>query len=198
MSANSRPASALLDLDSSLADYASAMQQQMWLLQSPDEPPYAGRDPSEREPAHVEARRKLIQRVPGFWRNLRPIPAGFALVDVMRDIGYTLHVLTKGPGGAPNAWSEKLEWVQQHLPGVQLTLSDDKSRVYGRVLYDDFEPYFMAWLAHRPRGLVVCLAQPWNSDFAPGGSKEHPQVIRYDEKNLADVRTRLEAAFNQA
>ncbi len=188
---------ALLDLDSSLADYASAMTARMRLLQAPWEPPYAGRDPSEKEPPHLEARRKLIQRVPGFWRDLRPIEAGFALVNAMREIGFPLHVLTKGPAGAPNAWSEKLEWVQAHLPGVPITLSDDKSMVYGRVLYDDFEPYFMSWLAHRPRGLVVCLAQPWNVDFEPGGPKAHPQVLRYHGTNLDAARQRLIEAWRR-
>lgn len=191
------PRWALLDLDSSLADYASAMQAQMRLLQAPGEAPYMGRDPSERELPHLEARRKLIQRVSGFWRNLKRIEAGFALVEVMRQVGFPLHVLTKGPASAPNAWSEKLEWAQEHLPGAAVTLSDDKSMVYGRVLYDDFAPYFEPWLQHRPRGLVICLAQPWNADYAPGGPKARPQVLRYDGSNLAEARARLELAYNR-
>lgn len=193
-----RPEPALLDLDSSLADYPTAMRDQMRALQTPDEEPYVGRDPSEQELPHVEARRKLIQRVPGFWRNLRPIEAGFALVEQMRQVGFPLHVLTKGPATAPNAWSEKLEWVQQYVPDARVTLSDDKSMVYGRVLYDDFAPYFESWLLYRPRGLVVCLAQSWNAGYAPGGAKEHPQVLRYDGTNLAEVRARLERTFNRS
>lgn len=191
------PRWALLDLDSSLADYTGSMTPRMRELQSPWETPYEGRDPSEKELPHLEARRKLIQRTPGFWSGLGRIETGFALVNVMREVGFPLHVLTKGPATAHNAFGEKVEWVQRHLPGIPITLSDDKSMVYGRVLYDDFAPYFESWLQHRPRGLVVCLAQPWNVDYAPGGSKARPNVLRYDGTNLAEARARLEFAYNR-
>lgn len=192
-----RSRTALLDLDSSLADYVASMTAHMRPLQGPDEVPYVGRDPSERELPHVEARRKLIQRIPGFWRGLRPIEAGMDLVKVLVSVGFPLHVLTKGPATAHNAFGEKVEWVQKHLPGVPVTLSDDKSMVYGRVLYDDFAPYFESWLEHRPRGLVICLAQPWNADYAPGGAKARPNVLRYDGTNLSEARARLELAYNR-
>ena len=78
-----------------------------------------------------------------------------------------------------------------------MTLAGNKSLVYGRVLYDDFVPYFEGWLRHRPRGFVVCLAQPWNEDFAPGGSKERDSVLRYDGTNLAEARARLQQAFDR-
>lgn len=188
---------ALLDLDGSLADYHSAMNERMRRLQSPNEPQYEGRDPSEQEPSHIEARRKLIQQSPGFWRDLEPIPAGMKLVEVMRQIGYELHVLSKGPQGAPNAWGEKLSWSQQHVPDASITLAHTKSMVYGRVLYDDFAPYFEPWLRHRPRGLVICLAQHWNKEYARGGCLYHPQVLRYDVTNLDEAKERLQEAFDR-
>lgn len=183
---------ALLDLDGSLADYDAAMTAQLELLKAPDEEPFRTR---AGEPTHITARRKLVQRIPGFWRDLAPISVGFQVVDAMRDVGFDLHVLTKGPTGAPNAWGEKLEWSQRYIPDAAVNVFCDKSIVYGRVLFDDHPLFFEAWLACRPRGQVVCLAQAWNADYAAGGTKEHPRVLRYDGTQRAALRFRLEAAF---
>jgi len=57
---------ALFDLDGLLADYDVAMSRQMRLLQAPGEEPYGHRFPDGQEPPHLEARRKLVQRQPGF------------------------------------------------------------------------------------------------------------------------------------
>ena len=70
--------------------------------------------------------------------------------------------------------------------------------VYGRVLFDDWPPYFEKWLAVRPRGLVVCLAHPWNAAFAKGGPKEHPNVVRYDGSDVLELRYALERAQGRA
>ena len=72
------------------------------------------------------------------------------------------------------AWGEKLEWCRLHLPeDVQVTLTEDKGLVYGRVLVDDWPPYVLRWLEWRKRGLVIMPAREWNEGF------EHRQVIRY-------------------
>src|SRR5579872_1785446 len=80
---------ALIDLDGTVADYDSALIENMRALQSPDEEPYGARyeDGGVRtETPHVEARRKLIQRQPGFWRGLRPLPLGFEVVEKLRKL----------------------------------------------------------------------------------------------------------------
>lgn len=188
---------ALLDLDDSLADYSTAMREQMSRIASPGEPPLADSRLTGVEAPWVEARRKLIQRQPGFWRSLRRIPEGFVVVDALRQVGFSLHVLTQGPKSSPNAWGEKLEWCQAEIPDAVVTLASDKSLVYGRVLYDDYPPYFNAWLEQRPRGLVVCLAQPWNASYAKGGKDERPNVFRHDSSTLHELRSRLQNAFSR-
>jgi 5'(3')-deoxyribonucleotidase len=187
---------ALIDLDGTVADYDGAMRAAMESLRAPSEP--SNEAPRDGEPPHIEARRKLIQQKPGFWRNLAPLAAGFDVVEELRVLGFELHVLTKGPKSSPNAWSEKVEWCAEHLPDANVTVTGDKSLVYGRVLVDDFPPYFTKWLAVRPRGLVVCVAHPWNVEYAAGGPAEHPSVLRY--AGLGDrleLRRRLAHAYER-
>jgi 5'(3')-deoxyribonucleotidase len=186
---------ALIDLDSTVADYDAAMKEEMLKLQAPEEPPYTGRYESDAaEPSYMEARRKLIQRKPGFWRNLKPLELGMDLIEEIRTVGFELHVLTKGPNSTPGAWGEKLDWVKEHLPGVPVTVTSDKSLVYGRILVDDYPPYFQKWLQVRPRGLVICVAQPWNTVY--GGD---PNVFRYtgESNNRGLLRSLLDRVFKR-
>lgn len=182
---------ALVDLDGTIADYDRALRNAMRVLQAPGEPPYDGRLEDSFELPHLKARRKLIQAQPGFWRDLPQHSIGFQVIDELRAIGFQLHILTKGPATTPIAWSEKLEWAREHLPGVPITISSDKSLVYGRVLVDDYGPYFLPWLEHRPRGLVIAVAQPWNADI------KHSNLIRYDGSNREQLREALQKAFDR-
>ena len=188
---------ALLDLDGSLADYDKIMRARMETLRAPEEPPHVDRFVTLSEPPHIEARRKLIQAQPGFWRGLPRIDRGFQVVEVMRRIGFGLHVLTKGPRSTSIAWSEKLDWCIDNIPDAMVTVTADKSAVYGRALLDDFPPYFTSWLLVRPRGLVVCVDQPWNADYRKGGPLEHPNVLRFDGSNLAELEARLRRAYER-
>jgi 5'-nucleotidase len=190
---------ALVDMDGTIADYDAAMTRIMKTLQDPGEDPYNSRyeSLSRGEQPHLEARRILVQKQTGFWKSLSVIQAGMDVVQEIRALGFEMHVLTKGPKKAPNAWGEKLEWCQENIPDAIVTVSGDKSIVYGRVLVDDWPPYFNAWLGSRPRGLVVCVAHPWNESYGRGKENESPNVVRYDRTNLKEVRERLEHAYNR-
>ena len=182
---------ALFDLDGTLADYDGAMLRDLPLLAAPGEPAYSLYH--EDLPAHIEARKNAISRQPGWWSSLEELALGF---DVLREciaLSFQIHVLTKGPRSKPAAWKEKVEWFQQHVlplaPEADITITLDKGLVYGKVLVDDFPPYMLRWLEHRPRGLGIMPLGEQNKDFS------HPNVVLYDGSNLPEVRQRLEEAY---
>ena len=157
---------ALVDLDGTLAGFHIALAEAM--------APFAGlldHNATAREYAE-----DLIKRQPGFWRNLPPLPLGMEILRFLRALDYRIHILTRGPKRKPPAWTEKVEWVHAHLGAeTSIHIAHDKALVYGRVLVDDWPAYIKPWLKHRPRGIVIMPAQPWNEDFT------HPQVLRYGE-----------------
>lgn len=182
---------ALFDMDGTLANYDSALRSEMEKL-------YPGKVGvvvrNENDPA-AEHARMLIQGQPGFWRNLKPYRPGFIIMLLARAIGFTPHILTKGPRKTVGAWSEKVEWCQIHVPDVPITITSDKSLVYGRVLVDDWPEYFLPWLEKRPRGVVIAPRHSWNESI------KHPRVLVYDEASISSetlVREWLQAAFNRS
>src|SRR3990167_8256768 len=140
---------ALLDMDGTLADYDGAMKRELAKLASPDENPF---EHGDNLPDWIEARRTVVSRVPGFWRNLEKLEVGFEIVHLLEAAGFSLQVLTKGPSSKSLAWAEKLEWCREHIPQAGVTITEDKSRTWGKILVDDWTPYFMKWLGNRPRG----------------------------------------------
>lgn len=185
---------ALFDLDGSLADYQGQMVLDLQRLAGPSEPPVTRENLWEvgKEP-HIRSRMTLVMSQPGWWRNLARIEAGFTILETAREVGFRIHILTKGPRAHPLAWAEKLEWVQQHIgPDVDITTTMDKGLVYGRVLYDDFPPYLERWLQHRPRGLGIMPVTSGNADF------KHPNVLRWTGTNFEEVKAALVNALARA
>lgn len=165
-----------VDLDGTLADFDHSMYEKMVAMQAPSEEPLQPGDlldPDRVFPEYMEARMRSIKQQPGFWRELKPIPLGMEVLDLIRYHGFKINILTKGPRRNPPAWAEKLEWVHRHVPdapGITITL--DKGLQYGRVLFDDWPPYIERWLQWRPRGWVLMLDHAGNRKFS------HPQVLR--------------------
>jgi hypothetical protein len=104
----------LFDLDGSLANYDKAVLEGLAALKSPDEPVIEEVRVVNQLP-HVKARMDLIMKQPNWWLNLEPIPMGFKVLDLAKEIGFQIHVLTQGPRTKPLAWKEKVEWCQKHL-----------------------------------------------------------------------------------
>ena len=178
-------ATALFDMDGTVADYDRVMVERMTELKAPEEAPLAWKH-SDDEPPHLKARRRAVSRDPGFWRNLPEYEPGMVIWRLAGELGFQRKMLTQAPTSSPVAWTAKVEWVLEHLGlDVPITITRSKGDVFGRILVDDYPPYINAWLAHRHRGLVIMPAHPWNAGF------EHPNVIRWDGTNLDEIRAAM-------
>jgi len=186
------PIIALFDLDGTLADYDGQIRKDLTKIASPNEPSVNNVD-IYHDDGYIDARRHMITSQVGWWLKLPKFKLGFDVLKECKKIGFEIVVLTKGPSTKFSAWSEKVEWcdknLSKYIKGV--TITNNKGLVYGAVLVDDFPPYVESWLKHRPRGLVIMPAHPHNKEF------KHPNVVRYDGKNLPEVIERLSKQFNR-
>ena len=169
---------ALIDMDGTVADFDGAMRRDLARISSPNEHiPDIGPDDEDEAP-WLKARKRLIKSVPGWWKNLPEHAPGLELCALLGNMGFDLQVLTKGPWSNSSAWAEKVEWCREHLPGVPVTITEDKGIMYGKVLVDDFPPYGIAWLNWRPRGLLIVPAWPWNR-LSLYPESMHSNIFRY-------------------
>ena len=182
---------ALIDMDGSIVDYDLAMKQALASIAAPGEPEDYGGE----EPPWLSARMALIKSQTGFWANLPRIEEGFAVLAILKEIGFTLNILTKGPFKTTSAWSEKVAWCRNHLGDVPVTITEDKSIVYGRVLFDDWPPYMLGWIQRRPRGIGVMMETSWNKDFT------HERVLKvrreHIHEDLTSIRHLLWLAYDR-
>lgn len=179
---------ALFDMDGTLADYDGQLLRDLQSIASDLEPPpvlYSNI-------RYLEARRHVITSQVGWFLKLEKLKLGWDVLEIAKEIGYSITILTKGPTTKHIAWAEKVEWCNRHLSEYidGVTIAHDKGMVYGALLVDDWPDYITAWLKHRPRGLVVMPANNHNADFS------HPNVVRYDGSNLEGVRMRMIARYN--
>jgi 5'-nucleotidase len=182
---------ALIDLGDTLADCTPALRAALAGLRRAGE--REGDDSLIPLPTYLEARRRAVMAAPGFWRGLARRAPGFELLGLLREEGLRVHVLTKGPYDAPQVWADKVAWCRAHLPDVPVIVTDDKTRVHGHVLVDDWPPYVERWLHQWPGGLAILPAQSWNLQAHLG-----PRCVRYDGDNrdavVAALRSGLESA----
>jgi 5'-nucleotidase len=192
MTTHSEAPVALFDLDGTLADFDLDMRERMVMLAGPGEPSW---DPDREgdEPEHIKQRRRIIKSVPGFWTGLRIMSDGFQLMDMAHQIGFRLMILSRGPSQNSLAWKEKIDWCRQNIAFPhEITLTEDKGLVYGRVLVDDWPPYIEQWLAFRPRGQIIMPARRWNASFYG------PRIYRYvDRRQDSEVMGILQAQFQR-
>jgi len=168
---------ALFDMDGTLADYNGQMKRDLKKLSSPNEPE-SFVDFSD-QPRWVEARMDCIKNSPDWWLNLPIINSGYQILQAALELDYEVHVLTKGPYRTTSAWTQKVQWCRQHLPKeVKVTITEDKSLVYGRVLVDDYPGYVEKWLEYRPRGLALMPSYDYNAGFNP------KNVYKYTQENV--------------
>jgi 5'-nucleotidase len=154
---------ALVDMDGTLCDFRGALDRDVARVLN-------GRGEDVNVPACVvQEIEYLIRGQAGWYRNLKPSKE------------------------SKNAWSEKVAWIAEHLPEADVTVTQDKSLVYGRVLIDDYPNHFLKWMEHRPRGIVVMPSQVWNK-MTPKRPNLHPVASRED---LEALRPILQEAFER-
>lgn len=184
---------ALVDMDGTLVDYVGQLERDLAALAAPGEKPVSmARLWDEGVSDHLQRRMDIIKQQAGWWRELPDLTFGHHVLHWLREIGFDIHILTKGPYRTTSAWTEKVEWCRARLsPDAKVTITEDKSLVYGRVLVDDYPDYMTAWLEWRPRGLGIMPKSETNKDF------RHERVVIYDGTNAAEVRAALQAAFDR-
>jgi FMN phosphatase YigB (HAD superfamily) len=179
---------ALFDMDGTLCDYDTGLLTELARLRSPNEPDFE-LPIKDNAPEYLKERADLIRACKQWWANLPRFKLGFDLWDVAGELEYRRVILTQGPRRNANAWTGKKLWIDNNLgPDTDMIITRDKGLVYGKVLVDDFPGYAEKWLKWRPRGLVIMPANEGNKNYS------HPQVIRYDSTNLAEVRTAMKEA----
>ncbi|KKM17262.1 hypothetical protein LCGC14_1677460 [marine sediment metagenome] len=176
---------ALVDMDGTLCDYESALNAKMKEV--------LGDDVCTWDPKYDKLR-DLIKAQPGFWRDLEPIAFGMEVFTALQDVGFEIHILTKGPYRTTISWAEKVEWCRRWVPGTPVTITENKGMVYGKVLFDDYPDYCEAWMKWRPRGLVIMPAYDHNKEFAENHSN---QVLRCTAADMDKIKDTISLAYDR-
>lgn len=184
---------ALVDMDGTIADFDGAMKRDLAALRSPGEEAFVPSPDSRGEPAWFRKRKRLIKSQPGWWEELPIYEPGMQIIALLREFNFVFKILTKGPWKNSPAWMEKVNWCKKHVPKMDITITEDKSIMYGKILIDDWPPYGNSWLEHRPRGLLIVPAHPWNTlDAYP--EQYRRQIFRYESQDdLPALRLRVQA-----
>lgn len=178
---------ALVDMDGTLCDFRNQLDRDVARVLN-------GRGEDVKVPACVVQEIEwLIRGQAGWYRNLKPLTLGFEIVRMLQEIGFRIMILTKSSKESKNAWSEKVAWVAEHLPEADVTVTQDKGLVYGKVLVDDYPGHIERWMERRPRGIVVMPEQRWNEHVKTGD-----RILKVgSELDVVAIRPRMEAVFGR-
>lgn len=179
----------LCDMDCTVANYEKALIRDLNIIKSPFETEITVANLWELEKLpHMKARMDLIKTQPDWWFNLEPIYENIEIVRYAQELGFEIHILSKGPRHKPIAWAEKVRWIDKNMPDIHyINLVTDKSCYYGRVLFDDYSDYMRDWLVWRPRGLGIMPPSLNNETF------EHAQVVKLKPGSFKDQLSVLES-----
>ncbi len=179
---------ALFDMDGTLCDYEGAIERDYNLTKSPGDPPYSH---DNKQYPYLKKRIDYIRNSPGWWLSLNKFKLGWDILKISKDLGFETHILTQGPLGSQNAWTEKLQWIQKYVGDVDITITRNKGLIYGTFLVDDYPPYIEKWLKWRPRGKVIMPVHNYNKDFICDN------VIPYDGTNKKVVKKMLKTLYER-
>jgi len=180
------------DMDNTLCDYMGSMRYWLKCLSSPEEPVF-DLNSKDTPPLYVSQRMSLIKQIPGWWKQLPILTTGMSLLTMAKEIGFRINILTKGPWKSEQAWTEKVQWCRENIDVEhEITITQDKSLVYGKILVDDWPEYIIPWLNSRPRGLVLMPAYEYNEHL------KHPNVIRINNRySHSTIKESLIVAYNR-
>ena len=130
--------------------------------------------------------------LPGWWENLPELKDGFGLYKLAQEEGFETQIISKAPKTYDLAWTEKKRWCDKHVPGSKLTLTQDKSKYNGDILFDDWVPYVSAWLESHPNGRAVLPLRKWNSHYT------HERATIYTGNNLEEIKNILREIKRQS
>lgn len=171
----------LFDMDGTLVDYEKTLNADMARLEAPNEPSYIEFSRGQL-PDYLEARADLIRGRVSWWANLPKLNIGFDIWHLCTRLDLRKVILTQGSRKNPKSWMGKKMWIDSNISSeTDVTITRDKSLMYGKVLVDDYPDYITKWLKWRPRGLVIMPAHYYNEGF------EHVQVVRYNGGNYREV-----------
>lgn len=174
---------ALFDMDGTLCDYVQSMKLELQKMMSPKEkfidPFKTGNNP---EYEYLWNRMALIKSDKEWWANLPKYKFGFDILEMTSELGYENEILTQTPKDNPSALAGKLEWIVKNIEGhMDYTMTQNKSRHYGRVFVDDYPGFLIPWLKHRKKGLCIMPVNEYNKDF------QDPRVLHYDGRNKDQI-----------
>lgn len=186
---------ALFDMDGTLFDYEGRLRRELQKMTSPNEECPLTSSIWDEDKPWIKARIDIIKDVPGFWKNLPRFEFGWDIYRIAKEIGFDIHILTKGPSNRPQAWAEKVQCIRHHFTpeeDIVIHLTEDKGVHYGKVLVDDYPVYIEKWLEHRPRGLVIMPVHEYNKNYS------HPNVVPYHGGNIQIVEQCLKKAYERS
>lgn len=110
-----------------------------------------------------------LKVIPNAYRTLRPMPGAIEGVHKIIEFGFFVMVLTKIPSENPFAATEKILWLQEHLPILEdhIIITPDKGCVgdKGDFLVDDHPEWANA---HKFPGSIIKLGGTYDLKNADG------------------------------
>lgn len=117
-----KPLIVFIDMDDTIADFIGSQRLNLVGL-TPETMPY---------PHEMHER--------GFFRALKPIEGAIEAVRQLHQCPhFEIHILSKPVHLSPHSYSEKIEWIHEHLPELtqRITLTQRKELCLGDFLVDD-------------------------------------------------------------
>ena len=182
---NSQPI-ALFDMDGTLADFFGVLEDDLRAMMNVPHEEFIMPDFTSNMSKWLDNRVKSIVNSSGWWRRLRKFKLGWDILECANFLGFSLNIVSRGPDDSPNAWQEKWEWCKNNIPYKHtVTITEDKSLIFGDVLVDDYYLYAEEWLKRHQDGTVIMPVNCYHRTL------KDDRVTVYDGSNLDEVKNKL-------